>query len=247
MFLPIVTLVVWARLVFLDREQEEMAADLGAPPGDVLGRVILPQIRLAVLAGAAVVFAGSLGEFVIVDKLVGPNDTRAVGPVLLATVTNASPRVNAVGTTLAITAGIAFALLASTFAAVFKRSRTGERGEIDLSGLLRRQSPSTYGVVTAHPLDPRHVPHVVHARPPVVSRDAPAVVGGRSGDLTSTLRTCPADAAGKPVNPEFARRHPVTTPPPDLWAGDEADAELVHLTGRQKMQAVDHRVVTAHE
>ena len=127
MFLPIVTLVVWARLVFLDREQEEMAADLGAPPGDVLGRIILPQIRLAVLASAAVVFAGSLGEFVIVDKLVGPNDTRAIGPVLLATVTNASPRVNAVGTTLAITAGIAFALLAWTFAAVFKRSRPGER------------------------------------------------------------------------------------------------------------------------
>ena len=72
------TLVVWARLVFLDREQEEMAADLGAPPGDVLGRVILPQIRLAVLAGAAVVFAGSLGEFVIVDKLVGAE--RHTGP-----------------------------------------------------------------------------------------------------------------------------------------------------------------------
>ncbi len=126
MFLPIVTLVVWARLVFLDREQEEMAADLGAPPGDVLGRVILPQIRLAVLAGAAVVFAGSLGEFVIVDKLVGPNDTRALGPVLLATVTNASPRVNAVGTTLAIAAGIAFALLAWAFASVFSHDRPDE-------------------------------------------------------------------------------------------------------------------------
>ena len=30
-------------------------------------------------------------------------------------------------------------------------------------------------------------------------------------------------------------------------AGDEADAELVRVTGREKMQAVDHRVVTAHE
>lgn len=127
MFLPIMTLVVWARLVFLDREQEEMAADLGAPPGGVLGRVILPQIRLAILAGAAVVFAGALGEFVIVDKLVGPNNTRALGPVLLATATNASPRVNAVGTTLAIAAGIAFALLAWAFASVFKRSRPTER------------------------------------------------------------------------------------------------------------------------
>ena len=64
---------------------------------------------------------GSLGEFVIVDKLVGPNNAQAVGPILLATVTNASPRVNAVGTTLAITAGMTFALLAWTFAAVFKQ------------------------------------------------------------------------------------------------------------------------------
>ena len=32
-----------------------------------------------------------------------------------------------------------------------------------------------------------------------------------------------------------------------LWTGNEADAELICLTGREKMQAVDHRVVTAHE
>ena len=32
-----------------------------------------------------------------------------------------------------------------------------------------------------------------------------------------------------------------------LWTGDEADAELVRVTGREKVQVVDHRVVTTHE
>ena len=36
--LPLATLVVWARLLLLDREQDEMAADLGAPPGGVVWR-----------------------------------------------------------------------------------------------------------------------------------------------------------------------------------------------------------------
>ena len=29
--------------------------------------------------------------------------------------------------------------------------------------------------------------------------------------------------------------------------GDEADAELIHVTGREKVKVVDHAVVTAHE
>ncbi len=123
LFLPVATLVVWTRLLFLDREQEEMATDLGAPPGEVLRRIILPQIRLAIGAAAAVVFALALAEFVVVDALVGSNSTRGLGPELLATATNASPRVNAVGTTLALAGCIAFALLVATFGSVVRRSR----------------------------------------------------------------------------------------------------------------------------
>ena len=32
-----------------------------------------------------------------------------------------------------------------------------------------------------------------------------------------------------------------------LWTGNDADAELICVTGREEMQAVDHMVVTAHE
>ena len=32
-----------------------------------------------------------------------------------------------------------------------------------------------------------------------------------------------------------------------ILTGYEADAELIYVTGREEMQAVDHAVVTAHE
>ena len=51
----------------------------------------------------------------MVDQLVGSNDTRAIGPLLLVRSTNAEPRVNVVGTTLAAVAAIAFASMALAF------------------------------------------------------------------------------------------------------------------------------------
>ena len=32
-----------------------------------------------------------------------------------------------------------------------------------------------------------------------------------------------------------------------LWAGNETDAELIYVAGREEMQVVDHPIVTAHE
>jgi len=125
--LPLATLVIWARLVFIDHEQEEMAADLGAPPGDLVRRVLLPQIAPAVGAAAAVVFAGALGEFVIVQALVGSNDTRALGPALFG---GPEPQQSAVGTLLAITGGAACAVLVLTFRAA-SRAREGSRNPSD--------------------------------------------------------------------------------------------------------------------
>jgi hypothetical protein len=47
------------------------------------------------------------------------------------------------------------------------------------------------------------------------------------------------------------RAGPKTGPGPlmtwRLWTGDDADAELIRVTGREKMQVIDHVVVTAHE
>jgi ABC-type spermidine/putrescine transport system permease subunit II len=116
-------LVVWARLFLLDREQDEMAADLGAPPGGVVWRVLLPQLAPAIGAAAAVVFAGALGEFVIVQALVGTNETRALGPALLGARQGPEPRFSAIGTVLAVTGGAAYVLLALAFRAAARGSR----------------------------------------------------------------------------------------------------------------------------
>ena len=62
LFLPLATLVVFARLLLIGPEQEEMAADLGASPGEIVRRVLLPQLDPAIVAAAAVVFAGAIAS-----------------------------------------------------------------------------------------------------------------------------------------------------------------------------------------
>jgi spermidine/putrescine transport system permease protein len=115
LFLPLASIVVFARLLFIDPETEVMAADLGAPPGDVVRRILLPQLEPAILAATAVVFAGALGEFVVVDKVVGTNATRALAPFLLGAANNPAPIDNAVGTLLAAAGLVAAAVVVLAF------------------------------------------------------------------------------------------------------------------------------------
>jgi sulfate transport system permease protein len=50
-------------LAELDRETEEAAASLGATPGRILWRIILPGLAPAMLAGAGLAFARAVGEY----------------------------------------------------------------------------------------------------------------------------------------------------------------------------------------
>ena len=61
--LPFCVRSVQPVLAELDAETEEAASSLGASPRQVLGRVILPSILPAVLAGAGLAFARAVGEF----------------------------------------------------------------------------------------------------------------------------------------------------------------------------------------
>ena len=61
--LPFVVRSVQPVLIELDREAEEAAASLGAGAGTTFRRVILPALRPAILSGAALAFARSVGEF----------------------------------------------------------------------------------------------------------------------------------------------------------------------------------------
>jgi len=123
MFLPLATLIVWLRLLFVDRHQEEIAADLHAPPGDVVRRVLLPQAGPAIAAAAAVVFAGSLAEFVVVQALIGSGTSAALGPAMFGAIEGPEPRFRAIGTTLALAGMAAFGLLIITFRGAFRARR----------------------------------------------------------------------------------------------------------------------------
>jgi spermidine/putrescine transport system permease protein len=103
--LPLVVLIVRARLLGLDVEQEAMAADLGGPPSDVVRRVLAPQLLPAILASAVAVFAGVMGEFILMRALVGDV---ASAPLALSIGTDNSPHDDAVATTLALAGSIAF-------------------------------------------------------------------------------------------------------------------------------------------
>ncbi len=61
--LPFVVRSVQPVLIELDREVEEAAASLGASNATTFRRVILPALRPAILSGAALAFARSIGEF----------------------------------------------------------------------------------------------------------------------------------------------------------------------------------------
>jgi sulfate/thiosulfate transport system permease protein len=61
--LPFCVRSVQPVLAELDAEVEDAAASLGATPRQVLGRVVLPSILPAVLAGAGLAFARAVGEY----------------------------------------------------------------------------------------------------------------------------------------------------------------------------------------
>jgi sulfate transport system permease protein len=75
--LPFVTRAVQPVLHELDREVEEAAMSLGAGRVTMFRRVILPSLRPAILAGAALAFARAVGEFGSVVLISGnlPNKT----------------------------------------------------------------------------------------------------------------------------------------------------------------------------
>ena len=108
------------RLASLSIEQEEMAADLGAPPRSVIGRVLLPQIRTAIGAAATVVFTIGMGELVITNALRSTDDTRTLASSFF--IGDPTPRINALGASLAA-AGLASSAL--VFAALRPSRRIG--------------------------------------------------------------------------------------------------------------------------
>jgi spermidine/putrescine transport system permease protein len=98
-----VVVTVKARLVGFDRNLEDAAADLYAPPLGTFRHVTLPLIAPAILAGALLAFALSIDDFVITFFTAGIEQTFPIW-VWGAARVGVPPQVNVIGTIIFVVA-----------------------------------------------------------------------------------------------------------------------------------------------
>lgn len=99
---PLVMVVVRARLRKLDPHLEEAARDLGATPWQALRRVTLPLLRPAIAGAALLAFTVSLDDFVVTFFTAGPGATTLPLKVYSMIKTGISPEINALSALLVL-------------------------------------------------------------------------------------------------------------------------------------------------
>jgi spermidine/putrescine transport system permease protein len=124
--------IVRARLLSLGSSYEEAALDLGASPVRTLGRVTLPLLGPSILASGAVVFALTLDDFVIVDRLSRDAGDQTVSMAIYgAARTGPTPAANAIGAIMLTASTI---IIAIAFV-VYRRTVRRREGTAALRGL----------------------------------------------------------------------------------------------------------------
>jgi sulfate transport system permease protein len=112
--LPFVVRSVQPVLIELDRSMEEAAASLGAGPGTILRRVVLPALAPAILSGVALSFARAVGEYGSLVLITGnlPFKTEAGSVYIFGQIQNENlPAAAAVSVVLLLAALLVLALL----------------------------------------------------------------------------------------------------------------------------------------
>jgi spermidine/putrescine transport system permease protein len=99
---PVVTVIVRARLRKLDPQLEEAARDLGATPWQVFRHVTLPLVRPAIAGAALLAFTVSLDDFVVTFFTAGPGATTLPLKVYSMIKTGISPEINALSAVLVL-------------------------------------------------------------------------------------------------------------------------------------------------
>jgi sulfate transport system permease protein len=116
--LPFVVRSVQPVLIELDKEVEEAAASLGASNAVTFRRIVLPALRPAIVSGAALAFARSVGEIGTLLIIVGKVQVASI--VILADIESDAPQA---------AASLSVVLLAISLAILFALRRYG-RGTI---------------------------------------------------------------------------------------------------------------------
>jgi spermidine/putrescine transport system permease protein len=100
--LPLVMIVVRARLRKLDPMLVEAARDLGADTWQVFGRVTEPLIRPAVIGAGLMALTVSLDDFIVTFFLAGPGATTLPLKVYSMIKAGLSPEINALSTVIVL-------------------------------------------------------------------------------------------------------------------------------------------------
>ncbi len=102
MNVPVVMVVVRARLRKLDPRLEEAARDLGATPWRAFCRVTLPLLMPAILGAVLMAFTVSLDDFIVAFFTAGPGSTTLPLRVYSMVKSGVSPEINALSAVLVV-------------------------------------------------------------------------------------------------------------------------------------------------
>lgn len=103
---PYVLITVYPKVKSLDPNIADAAYDLGASPVVALFKVILPQIKVAILAGAAIAFAMSFDDFIISYFVAGSSGDQNISIYLYNNKLYDRPMFNALSTIILLVIGI---------------------------------------------------------------------------------------------------------------------------------------------
>ncbi|MGI6781885.1 MAG: ABC transporter permease [Acholeplasmataceae bacterium] len=103
---PYVIITVYPKVISLDPNLSDAAADLGATPVQTLTRVILPQLKVAIVAGAAIAFTMSFDDFVISYFVSFGSSVKNISIYLYTLKRGMDPKINALSTLIVLVIGL---------------------------------------------------------------------------------------------------------------------------------------------
>ena len=99
--IPYVILTIMPRLRQLDDNLAEAALDLGATPFQALTKVIIPQLKSAIVSGALIAFTMSFDDFVISFFTSGPK-VSTIAIYVYSSIKRINPTINALSTIIVV-------------------------------------------------------------------------------------------------------------------------------------------------
>ncbi|MGI6787849.1 MAG: ABC transporter permease [Acholeplasmataceae bacterium] len=103
---PYVIITVYPKVMSLDPNLADAASDLGATPLQTITKVILPQIKVAIAAGAAIAFTMSFDDFVISYFVTIGSGVSNISTYIYTLKRSLDPKVNALSTLIVLVVGL---------------------------------------------------------------------------------------------------------------------------------------------